>query len=174
MPPKKITNIDSDIQYNYILKDTSGLIRLDSNYYVYVWQKFDTINNGRSIIMTELLFDDVESYRHKFRFLQEYGLAGVGIWPLGYDEGFENLWDVIAEEFTTIKMPEIAGMEKITEVSQKARRWSPVILTVLLYWAIFAAAGFCMALLNVDARRRMFQSGFFRMLFLGFFSLLIF
>jgi lipopolysaccharide export LptBFGC system permease protein LptF len=30
-----------------------------------------------------------------------------------------------------------------------------------------------MALLNVDARRRMFQSGFFRMLFLGFFSLLI-
>jgi spore germination protein YaaH len=163
----------SDIQYNYVLKDTSGLIRLDSNYYVYVWQKFDTINNGRSIIMTELLFDDVESYRHKFRFLQEYGLAGVGIWPLGYDEGFENLWDVIADEFTTIKMPEIAGMEKITEVSQKARRWSPVILTVLLYWAIFAAAGFCMALLNVDARRRMFQSGFFRMLFLGFFSLLI-
>lgn len=163
----------SEIQYNYVMKDTSGLIRIDSNYYVYIWQKLDTINRGRSIIQTELLFDDIQTLRHKFRFLQEYGLAGVGIWPLGYDEGFDNIWQLIEEEFTTINMPPVAGMEQVAEVSQKARRWSPIILTILLYWAIFAAAGFCMALLNVDARRRMFQSGFFRMMFLSFFSILI-
>ena len=46
-------------------------------------------------------------------------------------------------------------------------------LTILLYWGIFATAGFCMAILSVDVRRRLFQSGFFRMLFLGFFTLLI-
>ncbi len=162
----------SKIQYDYVMKD-SGLIRLDSNYYVYVWQKLDTINNGRSIIQTELLFDDVQTFRHKFRFLQEYGLGGVGIWPLGYDEGFDNVWTVIEDEFTTIKIPPVQGFEQITAVSKKARRWSPVLLTVLLYWGIFAAAGFCMALLNSEARRRLFQSGFFRMLFLGFFSVLI-
>jgi hypothetical protein len=162
----------SKIQYDYVMKD-SGLIRLDSNYYVYVWQKLDTINRGRTIIQTELLFDDVQTFRHKFRFLQEYGLGGVGIWPLGYDEGFDNVWTVIEDEFTTIKIPPVKGFEQITAVSKKARRWSPVMLTVLLYWGIFAAAGFCMALLNSEARRRLFQSGFFRMLFLGFFSVLI-
>jgi spore germination protein YaaH len=162
----------SKIQYDYVMKD-SGLIRLDSNYYVYVWQKLDTINRGRTIIQTELLFDDVQTFRHKFRFLQEYGLGGVGIWPLGYDEGFDNVWTVIEDEFTTIKIPPVQGFEQITAVSKKARRWSPVMLTVLLYWGIFAAAGFCMALLNSEARRRLFQSGFFRMLFLGFFSVLI-
>jgi len=163
----------SKIQYDYVMRDSSGLIRLDSNYYVYVWQKLDTINNGRSIIQTELFFDDVQTLRHKFRFLQEYGLAGVGIWPLGYDEGFDNVWEVIEDEFTTIKMPPLKGFEEITAASKKARSWSPLLLTVLLYLGIFAAAGFCMALLNSDVRRRLFQSGLFRMLFLGFFSLLI-
>ncbi len=163
----------SEIQYNYVSNDTLGQIRIDSNYYVYVWQQLDTINNGRSIIQTELLFDDIQTYRKKFQFLQDYGLAGVGIWPLGYDEGFDNLWTTIEDEFTTINVPPIDGLEQITAVSKKARRWSPVILTVILFWAIFSAAGFCMALLNSDVRRRLFQSGFFRILFLGFFSLLI-
>jgi FtsH-binding integral membrane protein len=70
-------------------------------------------------------------------------------------------------------MPPLKGFEEITAASKKARSWSPLLLTVLLYLGIFAAAGFCMALLNSDVRRRLFQSGLFRMLFLGFFSLLI-
>ena len=162
----------SEIQYNYVMKDSLANIRIDSNYFVYVWERLDTINK-RKIIQNELLFDDVSTLRTKFQFLQEYGLGGVGIWPLGYDEGFDQVWKTIEEEFTTVNVPEVPGMEKVTQISQKARSWSPVILTTLLYWAVFAAAGFFMALLNVDARRKMFENGYFRMVFLGFFTFLI-
>jgi hypothetical protein len=161
----------SDIQYGYVMKDTGKVIKINQNYSVYVWERLDTVN-GR-IIQTELFFDDDSTFIEKFRFLQSYGLGGVGIWPLGYDEGFDKVWKAIEGEFTTLKMPDIPGMQQVTQVSQKARQWSPVILTVLMYWGIFAAAGFCMALLNVESRRSLFTNGTFRMIFLGFFSILV-
>ncbi len=162
----------NEIQYNYRMKDSLNQIRIDSNYFVYVWQKFDTINMGRSVIMNELLFDDIETFRTKFQFLQSYGLGGVGIWPLGYDEGFDQLWDLIEEEFTTINIPPVQGLEQITAVSKKARSWSPVILTILLFVFIFSAAGFLMAIFDIDVRRSLFNHFYFRMIFLVVFAVL--
>jgi hypothetical protein len=162
----------NEIQYNYRMKDSLNQIRIDSNYFIYVWQKFDTINMGRSVIMNELLFDDIETFRTKFQFLQSYGLGGVGIWPLGYDEGFDQLWDLIEEEFTTINIPPVQGLEQITAVSKKARSWSPVILTILLFVFIFSAAGFLMAIFDIDVRRSLFNHFYFRMIFLVVFAML--
>lgn len=168
----------SEIQYDYIQKDPAA-IRIDSNYFSYVWSRLDTLfadntnTKIKSIVERSLYYDDVKTLRIKYQFLQDYGLAGVGVWPLGYDIGFDEVWNTLEEEFTTIEMPEIEGLEQVTAATRKARSWSTVILTVLLFWTIFATAGFCMSLFNVEARRALFQNGRFRMFFLGFFSLLI-
>jgi spore germination protein YaaH len=167
----------SEIQYDFIQKDSAG-IRFDSTYFSYVWSRLDTLwaNQERTkydLVEKTLYYDDVKSLRIKYQFLQEYGLAGVGIWPLGYDIGFDHVWNTLEEEFTTIEMPEIEGLEQLTAATKRARSWSTIILTVLLFWTIFATAGFCMSLFNVEARRALFQNGRFRMVFLCFFSLLI-
>jgi len=162
----------SEVMYNYVLKD-KGLSKLDSNYYSFVWSKLDTLDGGRNIQETELYYDDVASLRIKYRFLQSYGLAGVGVWPLGYDVGFDQVWNTLAEEFTTIEIPELPGLEKLRNGTKRARRSSPIVLSVLLFWAIFASAGFCMALFNTNVRQTLFRKGRFRMIFLSFFTALI-
>jgi spore germination protein YaaH len=47
----------------------------------------------------QVYFENKESLRIKYSLAKEYGLAGVGIWALGYDGARQELWDLLAEEF---------------------------------------------------------------------------
>lgn len=44
--------------------------------------------------------DDEESLATKYDFVNLMGIAGIGIWALGYDDGYNNLWNAIKEKFT--------------------------------------------------------------------------
>jgi PKD repeat protein len=44
--------------------------------------------------------DDEESLGYKYDFVNMMGIAGIGIWALGYDDGYTELWDLIREKFT--------------------------------------------------------------------------
>jgi len=48
----------------------------------------------------EVYFDDVEAIAWKYRFVNEQGLGGIGIWALGYDGSRPELWDEIDAAFT--------------------------------------------------------------------------
>ena len=43
---------------------------------------------------------DDESFSERLKVIRRRGLAGMGIWALGYDNGYSNLWDGIENEFT--------------------------------------------------------------------------
>jgi len=47
----------------------------------------------------EVYFDNVDSLRAKYQLAKKAGFAGVGIWALGYDGGYTELWDLIEQEF---------------------------------------------------------------------------
>jgi len=47
----------------------------------------------------EVYYDDVDSLRVKYDMVNELDLAGVGIWALGYDGGYEELWRLLKQEF---------------------------------------------------------------------------
>jgi|GEM_PF-362598 spore germination protein YaaH len=49
----------------------------------------------------ELWFDDDYTLRKKFDFALSNKLKGVGIWALGYDNGYDDLWNVIEDKFST-------------------------------------------------------------------------
>jgi hypothetical protein len=40
------------------------------------------------------------SLRKKYDQVIRRNLAGIGIWALGYDDGYQELWDLLAEKFT--------------------------------------------------------------------------
>jgi spore germination protein YaaH len=51
----------------------------------------------------EIWFDDDFTLGKKYDFAVSNKLKGVGIWALGYDNGYTDLWDVIEDKFSTDK-----------------------------------------------------------------------
>jgi len=45
--------------------------------------------------------DNVKSMGKRFDFINMRGIGGIGIWALGYDDGYTDLWDLISQKFTT-------------------------------------------------------------------------
>jgi len=48
----------------------------------------------------QLWFNDVKSFAVKYDWIKSRKLGGVGIWALGYDDGNEELWNLLAEKFS--------------------------------------------------------------------------
>ena len=44
-------------------------------------------------------YDDSLSLSHKYQFAIDNQLAGVGIWALGYDNGYDDLWGALYDNF---------------------------------------------------------------------------
>jgi spore germination protein len=48
-----------------------------------------------------LFIDDEKSLAEKYKFAKSKDLAGVGMWALGFDNGKQELWNLLASEFGT-------------------------------------------------------------------------
>jgi spore germination protein YaaH len=49
----------------------------------------------------QVYFENEQSLKAKYELVKKYDLAGVGIWALGYDGGYQELWNLLKEEFVT-------------------------------------------------------------------------
>ncbi len=49
--------------------------------------------------MRMVYFENAQSLQIKYQLAKNKGLQGVGIWALGYDGGYQELWDVLRTEF---------------------------------------------------------------------------
>jgi spore germination protein len=78
-----------------------------SRFYVYR----DNENNYRQI-----WYEDSASLAKKYDWVKKKKLGGIGIWALGYDNGYTELWELIAEKFAV--KPELEA--KIATASIKA------------------------------------------------------
>jgi len=47
----------------------------------------------------QIWFEDTVSLGKKYDYIKETGLAGVGIWALGFDHGHDELWKLLANKF---------------------------------------------------------------------------
>ena len=62
------------------------------------WKAYFVPSDG---IWRMIFIDDVRSLTHKYDFAKEKGLAGVGMWALGFDEGKTEMWTLLKEKFGT-------------------------------------------------------------------------
>ncbi|MEZ5198098.1 MAG: glycosyl hydrolase family 18 protein [Bacteroidales bacterium] len=58
-------------------------------------------NNG----WYQCFMDDTYSLAKKYDQINRRNIAGIGIWALGYDNGFTELWELIADKFTKTAIP---------------------------------------------------------------------
>jgi len=58
----------------------------------------------------ELYYNDARAMAARYDRINQMGLYGVGIWVLGYDSGFPELNQVLADKFLTDKNPPLAGI----------------------------------------------------------------
>ena len=58
-----------------------------------------TYYNSQGGVNRQVYFENSDSLKEKYKLAKNEGLAGVGIWALGYDGDRKELWDVLREEF---------------------------------------------------------------------------
>ncbi len=86
--------------YNYIQDNYSNQVyRWDDNslspYYSFV-------AGGQQL---QCWYEDEMSLGERYDLVRSKGLAGVGIWALGYDHGYTDLWELLAEKFADGTVP---------------------------------------------------------------------
>ncbi len=47
----------------------------------------------------QVYFENTKSLQYKYQLAKQNKFGGVGIWALGYDGGYQELWDLLSQEF---------------------------------------------------------------------------
>jgi spore germination protein YaaH len=65
--------------------------------------------------------DDVYSLGRKYDMVNQRGLAGIGIWALGYDNGITSYWDLLKDKFSSCK-PQVCA-DSLFDMGGPARNY---------------------------------------------------
>jgi len=95
--PSATTATGSSKLYNLVRNNTSG------NYSNPLWDatsysNYYSFNNGGQ---KQCFVNSDYSLGKRFDVVNEFGIGGIGIWALGYDDGYTSYWDKIKEKFST-------------------------------------------------------------------------
>lgn len=94
--PSNTTSFVSSRTYKAIKDNVSG------NYSNRQWEatSFTPYYTYYSSNWRQCFCDDEESLGYKYDLVNMMGIAGIGIWALGNDDGYTELWDLIRDKFT--------------------------------------------------------------------------
>ena len=119
----------------------------------------------------EIWFDDDFTLGKKFDYAISKELRGVGIWALGYDNGYQELWDVIDDRFAS---KEKIITNPITDQSGYAVQFSRFILkkkqlviTIAIFFFFSVVIGFLITLSDWRVRDSMARNQFHRTIFIA-------
>lgn len=96
--PSGTTSSGTAVTYRNVRGNSSGFytpedLYWDNRSYNPYYSYFN--NNWR-----QCFYDDTRSLGAKYDLVNRRNTGGIGIWALGYDNGYPDLWDLIEEKFT--------------------------------------------------------------------------
>ena len=119
----------------------------------------------------EIWFDDDYTLGKKFDYAISQKLKGVGVWALGYDNGYEELWDVIDDRFAS---QEKIIINPITEQSGYAIKFArfllqkkDIVITAAIFFFFSMVIGFLITLGDWRVRDSIARNQFHRTIFIG-------
>jgi spore germination protein YaaH len=114
----------------------------------------------------EVWFDDDYTLGKKYDFAITNNLKGIGIWALGYDNGYNELWDVIETKFATDAVPVVDPVGQIEgypiKVSNYILKKKDLLLVSSLFFLFAVGIGFVLALSDWKVRDSIVKNQFHR------------
>jgi spore germination protein YaaH len=116
----------------------------------------------------EVWFDDDYTLGKKYDFAITNNLRGIGIWALGYDNGYNQLWDVIESKFATDAIPVIDPVSEMQgypiRVSQYILEKKNLLLTISIFFLCAVTIGFILTLSDWKVRDSIVKNQFHRLI----------
>lgn len=101
VPSSTTGNFSSSRTYKYVKDNasgnyTNGLYDKESETPYFIYQ--NTGNWRQAFVM------DAESLKERLKWVKGLQIAGMGIWALGYDDGYSELWNALSDELTDCEL----------------------------------------------------------------------
>jgi spore germination protein len=113
-------------------------------------------------------FDDTLTLKRKFDWVIEEQLAGVGLWALGYDNGYPELWELIENRYaadTLFAYKDLYLEEKHFKLSNSLADYSAIVVVGGIFLVVFLLLGLVVALFDWRVREVFFQHKTLRLLY---------
>ena len=118
----------------------------------------------------EIWYDDDYTLGKKFDYVNSMNLKGIGIWALGYDDGYNEIWDVIDNRFAS---KERIITNPITDQSgypitfaQFLLKKKDLIITIAVFFFFSVAIAFLITLNDWKIRDSIARNQFHRTIFI--------
>lgn len=125
----------------------------------------------------ECWFDNAASLEKKYNLALSYGLKGVGIWALGYDNGYTDLWQLLDNQFTTDTTAVVNPINEAdgfpVSMGSFMMRYRDILTLTYLLFALSVVIGWVIAFADWRVRTGILGQQFFRYLFMLIMTLLI-
>ncbi|MBW8686803.1 glycosyl hydrolase family 18 protein [Chitinophaga rhizophila] len=82
--------------------------------------------DAAGIVRSAIWFDDANTLEVKYDYILNSGLGGVAVWPLGADDGYGELWDVMTDKFVQIDTTFLDTVPLVPRTEPTMSWWSRV------------------------------------------------
>jgi len=145
--------------------------------------KFDTLSSSFYLEYRDSLgyyqcwYDDEYTLDIKYDWATKKGLKGVGIWVLGYDNGYSALWQNIADNYSTEALSKPFSDRRVVSIGLFLSKHQKIFIVGAVLAFLFIVIGFIRALFDWRIREALFLHNavriFYILLIIAFCSFLI-
>jgi len=176
--PSKSKKYVSTVTYGYVkaaLED-KGVTMMDSV------SKSAYIPYGSGNQYMQAWYESDSSFVYKSALIKQKKLAGIGLWALGYEKGYNDVWQTIGAEFSQQVKDSLANattggsggsegglVHKANTVEKKlaaVTSYKYILLYTMMFVLFFGSVGFVIALFSPNTRAGFFSNKYLKMYFL--------
>lgn len=88
--------------YNYVQSNSTTYSAANKKWEPNCYNPYYTYLSGGN--WRQCWIDDIYSMGRKFDMVKQRGIGGIGIWALGYDDGYNDYWQLIKDKFSTCEV----------------------------------------------------------------------
>lgn len=168
------TYLDKQVTYREVMNLYGGQFTPQFDYVSMTNYHFLEFPDSTSI---ECWFDDANTLGKKYDLAISSGLKGVGIWALGYDNGYTELWSLLNDKFTT---DSVAVVNPVAEAegypirfSEFMLRYRDIFMVAYVFFIISVVLGFIIAFSDWRVRESVVGNQLYRFLLMVSFTILL-
>ncbi|GGE40947.1 glycoside hydrolase family 18 protein [Psychroflexus planctonicus] len=163
----------SEIRQKYVNNENVDITsnrdeRSMTNYYNIAFKDYTT---------QEVWFDDDYTLGKKYDFALSKKLKGVGIWALGYDNGYNDLWNVIENKFSTDQKIIVNPINEADgypiKLSKFLIEYKLIFITTSIFFLITVILAFLVLLFDYNIRNSIVKSQLNVAMFIGIVFILL-